>query len=87
MERLEEGLHEIPPDMNQHVRVSEYLKRKPSSNEDGNPHDSILVDTAVSTMINESDNTSMSENIREARVSNTKIESDPSYSKIDDSYF
>ena len=84
MERLEEGLNEIPPDLNQHVRVSEYLKRG-NSHENGNPHESIL-DTAVSTMINE--RMEMTEEERIARLSkNLEPPNDPSYSKIDDSFF
>ena len=53
MERLEEGLNEVPPEMNQHVRVSTYLKRKP---EDGNNErsESFFDDIAQSTMIDES---------------------------------
>ena len=83
MERLEEGLSEIPPDLNQHVRVSEYLKKGKS--EENNPHESIL-DTAVSTMIN--DSVEMTEEERIARLSKPlDVTNDPHYSKIDDSFF
>ena len=87
MERLEEGLTEHPPDMNQHVRVSEYLKRKPASEE--SPTDqSILGDTAVSTMINEIDNSDdkIANRVSEGLDFQNSNEQ-PGYSKIDDSFF
>jgi hypothetical protein len=62
------------------------MKRGKSEENGNNPHESIL-DTAVSTMIN--DSMEMTEEERIARLSkNLEVPgNDPSYSKIDDSFF
>jgi len=80
MERLEEGLNEVPPEMNQHVRVSTYLKRKPDD-ENGERSESFFEDTAVSTMMDES-----TEGTVVAGAGHASGE-EAGYSKIDDSFF
>ena len=80
MERLEEGLNEVPPEMNQHVRVSTYLKRKPDDANDERS-ESFFEDTAVSTMMDESSQGTIVAS--DSRASGEE----PGYSKIDDSFF